>query len=87
MQAHFPKPGPDRVRYTRSQNKTSGNASITNRGMFFVLAIDAEKFCQLCKQEMRSNAGYSECDNNHVISSHHILAEKIYYVTGKVQGS
>jgi len=42
-QARFPKPRPDRVRCTRSQNKTSGNASITNRGMFFVLAIDAEK--------------------------------------------
>ena len=41
--ARFPKPRSDRARCVRSQNKTAGNASITNRGMFFVLAVDAEK--------------------------------------------
>jgi len=35
-QARFSKPRSERVRCARSQNKTSRNASITNRGMFFV---------------------------------------------------
>ena len=54
---------------------------------FFVWAVDAEKVCHLCKQEMLVTAGYAECDNNCVASRHHILAKKFNYVTRKVQRS
>jgi len=33
-----------------------------------VWAVDAEKVCHLCKQEMLVTAGYAECDNNRVAS-------------------
>jgi len=59
-----------------------------SRAVFFVWAVDAEKVCHLCKQEMLVTAGYAECDDNCVASRHHILAKNFFnYVTGKVKRS
>ena len=58
-----------------------------SRAVFFVWAVDAEKVCQLCKQETLVTAGYAECDNNRVASRHHILAKKFFIMSqGKFKG-
>jgi len=71
----------DRVRYACSQNEISGNASLMNRKMLFVFAVDAEKVCQLCEQEMLITAGYAECGDLCVVRSCQTLAKKTHHVS------
>ena len=48
------------------KTKQQETQSLRIEGYFFVWAVDAEKVCHLCKQEMLVTAGYAECDNNRV---------------------
>ena len=69
------------------KTKLQETQSLRIAGCFFVWAVDAEKVCQLCKQEMLVTAGYAECNNNCVASRHHILAKKIFIMSqGKFKG-
>jgi len=78
-------PVPTALAVRAVKTKLQETQALRIAGCFSCWLLTLKKVCQLCKQEMLSNAGHAECDNNRVVSSHHILAEKIYYVTGKVQ--
>jgi len=69
------------------KTKLQETQSLRIAGCFFVWAVDAEKVCQLCKQEMLVTAGHAECTNSRVASRHHILAKKFLIMSqGKFKG-
>ena len=69
------------------KTKIQETQSLRIAGYFFVWAVDGEKVCQLCKQEMLVTAGHAECTNSRVASRHHILAKKILIMSqGKFKG-